>query len=182
VARGVDAPHGAVTVFGCDAPHSVIAVGTAERAELMLDQIADQMRARGNSNTHTMGEMLVVLSPQWARLVAAQGWSRADVQQFLHERAARRLGDLRRRADGSPALRDEDRYPWWPDAIDQRDPDAWVPTTWGPESVHVVVAGGDSLTFAAVCPGWGTYGGFAHTRALDAAPAVPTGPAARGSR
>jgi len=165
-ARGVDAPHGAVTVFGCDAPQTVIAVGTAERAELMLDQIADQMRARGNSNTHTMGETLVVMSPQWARIVAAQGWTRTRVQEFLHVRAARRLGDIRMRDDGSPALRPADHYPWWPDTIDQRDPDSMVPTTWGPSSIHVMVAGGDSLTYAAVCPGWGTYGGFAGTRAL----------------
>ncbi len=167
--RGVDAPNGAVTVFGCDAPQTVIAVGTAERAELMLDQIADQMRARGNSNTHTMGETLVVMSPQWARIVAAQGFTRADVQAFLHERSARRLGDIRRLADGSAALRAQDRYPWWPDSIDQTDADASVPTTWGPSSIHVMVAGGDSLTYAAVCPGWGTYGGFACTTALPLA-------------
>jgi hypothetical protein len=179
-ARSVDAPHGAVTVFGCDAPHSVIAVGTAERAELMLEQIADQMRAAGNSNTHTMGETLVVMAPQWARLLARQGWTRSMVQQELHRRSVRRLGDIKRRADGTPALGDDDRYPWWPDAIDQRDPDALVPTTWGPESVHVVVAGGDSVTFAAVCPGWGTYGGFAVTRALPEPIAATTTPSQRG--
>jgi hypothetical protein len=173
-ARGVDAPHGAVTVFGCDAPQTTIAVGTAERAELMLDQIADQMRARGNSNTHTMGETLVVMSPQWARIVAAQGWDRARVQEFLYERSARRLGDIRKRADGGPAVDDKDRYPWWPESIDQHDPDTMVATTWGPESIHVMVAGGDSLTYAAVCPGWGTYGGFAATVALPAPQEVPS--------
>jgi hypothetical protein len=167
-ASGVDAPHGAVTVFGCEGPQIVIAVGTSERAELMLDQIADQMRARGNSNTHTMGETLVVLSPQWVRLLDDQGWTRDRAQEFLFERSRRRLGDIRRRADGSPALRPEDRYPWWPDAIDQTDPDVMVPTTWGPSSIHLVVAGGDSLTYAAVCPGWGIYGGFAETRPLPA--------------
>ena len=167
-ARGVDAPHGAVTVFGCEGPQIVIAVGTSERAELMLDQIADQMRARGNSNTHTMGETLVVLSPQWVRLLAAQGWTRERCQVFLYERARRRLGDIRRTADGDAALRPEDHYHWWPDSVDQTDADTEVPTTWGPSSIHLVVAGGDSLTYAAVCPGWGTYGGFAETRALPA--------------
>lgn len=172
-ARGVHAPNGAVTVFGCDAPQTVIAVGTAERAEHMLDQIADQMRARGNSNTHTMGETLVVLSPQWARIVASQGWGRIRVQEFLYERSRRRLGDIRKRDDGSPALGDADRYPWWPEWIDQRDADTLVPTTWGPESIHVMIAGADSLTYAAVCPGWGTYGGFASTVALPDSTSLP---------
>ena len=175
-ARGVDAPHGAVTVFGCDAPHSVIAVGTAERAELMLEQVAEQIRAAGNSNTHTMGETLVVMAPQWARLLARQGWTRAMVQDELHQRAARRLGDIKRRGDGTPAIGHDDRYPWWPESIDQSNPDELVASTWGPESIHVVVAGGDSVTFAAVCPGWGTYGGFAVTRPLPVAVA-PAGTA-----
>ena len=162
-ARGIDAPNGAVTIFGCESPQTVIAVGTSERAELMLDQIADQMSALGNSNTHTMGETLVIMSPQWARIVAAQGWSRAKVQEYLYDRSRRRLGDIRRLADGSPALRAQDYYHWWPASIDQTNADQMVPTTWGPASIHVMVAGGDSLTYCAVCPGWGTYGGFAAT-------------------
>jgi hypothetical protein len=124
------------------------------------------MRAKGNSNTHTMGETLVIMSPQWVRVLAAQGWTREQAQEFLYEHARRRLGDIRRLADGSPALRAQDRYHWWPDWIDQTDPDAMVPTVWGPQSIHIVIAGGDSLTYAAVCPGWGTYGGFGETRAL----------------
>ena len=164
-ARGVDCAS-AVTVFACEAPQIVIAVGTGEGASNMLDQIADQICAKGNSNTHTGGETLVVLSPQYARVLAAQGVTRESAQRFLHERARRRLGDIRRHADGSPALGAKDYYHWWPDSIDQTDPDQIVPATWGPESIHIIVAGGDSLTYAAVCPGWGIYGGFAETRPL----------------
>ncbi|MCB0994555.1 MAG: hypothetical protein KDB21_05670 [Acidimicrobiales bacterium] len=162
--RGLAPESSAVTVFGCDAPQAVIAVGTSMRAELMLEQIADQMRAAGNSNTHTMGEMLVVLAPEWARLLDHQGWGPQRCQEYLYERARRRLGDIRRRADGSAAVGDRDLSPWWPEWIDQDDPDSLVPVTSGPEAIHLMVAGGDSVTFAAVCPGWGIYGGHAVTR------------------
>jgi hypothetical protein len=41
-----------------------------------------------------------------------------------------------------------------------------VPVATSPESIHIVVAGGDSIGFAAVCPSWGALGGFAITRPL----------------
>ena len=41
-----------------------------------------------------------------------------------------------------------------------------VPVVWSPESIHIVVAGGDSIPCAAICPSWGHLGGFAITRAL----------------
>ena len=75
-ARGVDAPYGAVTVFGCEGPQVVLGWGTSGRPETILEQMADQMRARGNANVHTMGEILVGFNPPWARTLAEQGWSR----------------------------------------------------------------------------------------------------------
>jgi len=36
-----------------------------------------------------------------------------------------------------------------------------------PEDIHVIVTGGDSIPWAAICPGWGNIGGFAITRHLE---------------
>jgi hypothetical protein len=174
-ARGVDAPAGAVTVFGCEAPQVVNMWGMAGTAPLMLEQVADQMRARGNSNVHTMGEILVVLSPECARTIAAQGWTRADVQEFLWARARRRLGDIRLNPDGSPAVHPDDHYYWWPAWVDQSNPDEMVPVATSPEDIHIIVTGGDSIGFAAVCPSWGALGGFAVTRALPGPGSRPAG-------
>ena len=165
-ARGVVAPAGAVTVFGCEAPQVVNMWGMAGTAEHMLEQVADQMRARGNSNVHTMGEILVVFSPECARSIAEQGFSRRDVQEHLWQRARRRLGDIRLNRDGSPAVAPDDNYYWWPEWVDQSNPDEMVPVADSPDAIHVVVTGGDSIGFAAVCPSWGALGGFAVTRAL----------------
>ena len=191
VARGLGDAESAVTVFACEAPqianlwgvatpdqvataHPVttpasVAPSAAGRVgERWLELVADQMCARGNSNTHTMGEMLVVISPSMARTLFAEGFTRTGVQEFLWRTARRRLGDIRVEADGSPAITASARYDWWPDWIDQSDPDARVPVTASPEEIHVVVSGADSIPCAAVCPSWGHLGGFAVSRALSA--------------
>jgi hypothetical protein len=68
--------------------------------------------------------------------------------------------------DGSPAVDRDDAYYWWPDSVDQTNPDEMVPVATSPEAIHIVVTGGDSLPYMAVCPSWGALGGFAVTRAL----------------
>jgi hypothetical protein len=177
-ARGVDAPHGAVTVFACEAPQSASHWGlqTTDNPNIgrqWLELYADQMSARGNSNTHTMGEILLVLTPSAVRTFAAEGWTRESIQRFLFEHARRRLGDIRIKADGSPAVDVQSFYDWWPEWVDQTDPDAMVPVVWSAESIHVVVAGADSIPWGTVCPSWGNLGGFAVTRALPAMKAMP---------
>jgi len=169
--RGVRAAS-AVTVFACEGPQSaahwgVTTTGNPRVGRQWLELYADQMRARGNSNTHTMGEILLVVTPSVARTLAAEGWTRESVQEFLWERARRRLGDIRLTADGGPAVGPGDRYGWWPASIDQTDPDAQVPVAWSPGDIHVVVAGADSIPWGAVCPSWGHLGGFAVTRPLS---------------
>jgi hypothetical protein len=170
-ARGVDAPAGAVTVFACEAPQianpwGIATAGNDHVSSQWLDLVADQMCARGNSNTHTMGEILVVVSPSMARVLATEGWTRERCQEHLWQRARRRLGDIRIGVDGEPAVDAASAYEWWPDWLDQTDPDAMVPVTWAPDAIHLVVAGADSIPCAAVCPSWGHLGGFAVTRAL----------------
>lgn len=177
--RGLQEAASAVTVFACEAPQianlwgvatpdETAGTGKDRVGERWLELVADQMCARGNSNTHTMGEMLVVISPSMARSLAAEGFSRARVQEFLWQTARRRLGDIRVEADGSPAISSSARYDWWPAWIDQGDPEARVPVTGSPEAIHLVVSGADSIPCAAVCPSWGHLGGFAVSRALDA--------------
>ncbi len=177
-ARGVPAPHGAVTVFACEAPQIVNPWGftTSDNpriGEQWLGSIADQMATRGNNNMHTMGEMLVAFTPSMARTLAQQGWTRESVQQRLWETARRRLGDIKLNVDGTPATGPASRYDWWPGWIDQTDPETRVPVTWSPGDIHVIVTGADSIPSSAVFPSWGHLGGFAVTRALP----EPTGTA-----
>ncbi len=169
--RGLDRDESAVTVFACESPQIANLWGVATPddgpvGERWLELVADQMRARGNSNTHTMGEMLVVFSPSMARQLAGEGFTRGRVQEFLWQNARRRIGDIRVEADGRPAVSAAARYDWWPDWVDQEDPETRVPVTASPDAIHVVVSGADSIPCASVCPSWGHLGGFAITRSL----------------
>ena len=83
-ARGVDSDSGAVTVFACEGPQicnpwGVATPDGARVGERWLEMVADQMSARGNSNTHTMGEILVLFNPAMARTLGREGWTRAGI-------------------------------------------------------------------------------------------------------
>ncbi len=169
--RDVVAPHGSVTVFACEGPQigNLWGFSTSDNPNLgeqWLGLVADQMSARGNSNTHTMGEILIVFSPSMARTLAEQGWTREKIQEQLWHTARRRLGDIRLAVDGSPAVDAASHYEWWPKWVDQSDPETMVPVAWSPRDIHVIVSGADSIPCAAILPSWGHLGGFAVTRAL----------------
>ena len=157
-ARGVDAASG-ITVFACESPTSVAMWGADDTPVNRLAQLADAMAIKGCNNTHTMGEPLVVLTPNEARHMAEQGYDRAAVQEQLWQQARRRVGDLL--SPGVPP------YAWWPDWVDTDDPDTLVPVTERPEDIHVMVTGAESIPWMAVCAGWGNLGGYAVSRALD---------------
>ncbi|MCG8589459.1 MAG: hypothetical protein MJE66_09230 [Proteobacteria bacterium] len=160
-ARGHRAEESAVTVFACESPHSVAFWGVGADPEERLLSVADTMRPRGSNNTHTLGELLVAFNPAEVRHLHARGYGRERVQQRLFELSKRRLGEIRSRSDDAPKT-----YEWWPEEIDQSDDDALVPIVNGPESIHLIVAGADSIPWAAVCPGWGHTGGYAVTRTV----------------
>lgn len=156
-ARGVDAASG-ITVFACESPTSVAMWGADDTPANRLAQLADSMAIKGCNNTHTMGETLVVLTPNEARHLAENGYDRAAVQQELWQQARRRIGDLL--SPGVPP------YAWWPDWVDADDPDTLVPVTERPTDIHVMVTGAESIPWMAVCAGWGNLGGYAVSRAL----------------
>jgi hypothetical protein len=166
VGRGVEAAS-AVTVFACESPHSVAMWGCDDEPANRLEQVADAMRIKGSNNSHTMGEVLVCLTPSEARHLAGRGLTRRDVQEELFARARRRIGDLRPRGPLRPDTSEAHWYTWWPDWIDQSADDTLVPVVERPEDIHVLVCGADSIPWAAVLPGWGHLGGFAVTKALS---------------
>jgi hypothetical protein len=163
--RGCDATS-AVTTFACESPHSVAMWGCDDDPENRLEQVADAMRTKGSNNAHTMGEILVCLTPSEARHLATRGLSRRDVQDVLFRRARRSIRDLRPRGPLRPDNAPEHRYSWWPEWVDQSDDDTLVPVVERPGDIHVVVCGADSIPWAAVLPGWGHLGGFAVTKEI----------------
>lgn len=154
VERGLDQEKNAVTVFSCEAPHSVLCYGTARQ---MLATLVSSLTTLGSNNVHVMGETLVVLNPWQARQFHQEGWSKQDIKMYLWQHARIVLGQIK----AVDALGIAGQF--WPKWVDVEDESFLVPLTARPEDIHLVVAGGDTY-FAAICPGWGGFGGFAVTK------------------
>ena len=151
--RGFDATTSTVTVFGAEGPHN-IRDGDSNDALGLLQTIAGSMSQAGSNNLLHRGEPLLALAPEHAATIAADGWDRAQVQQYLFEHArfpAHRLSPELRRAI---AVRDIPEGAEGPEQIEDFAPDALLPIADGPQSIHIFVAGGAGK-HSSWMPSWG---------------------------
>lgn len=144
VALGFRAGQGVVTVFGGEAPHNVndhvstTAVG-------ILNNVADVATTLGSNVGWylSQSQLLVVLGPEHAATIAADGFSRSDVQRFVFEHA--RLPLSRMKLSGMWGMHD---WPQWMSKV--TDETARLPRVPSPEDVLVMVAGGSGKHSAVV--------------------------------
>ncbi|MBP1686515.1 MAG: hypothetical protein H6Q33_2658 [Deltaproteobacteria bacterium] len=142
--RGLDAPS-AVTVACCENPHNFHDMESA-RADRILLKAASALASLGSNNACiSQGEIFVALCPEHAATIAADGWSRADVQSFLYERAR-----LPRRV----FLEAFDRRRWAPWMQADASDDALLPMTERADNYRVLVTGGPGK-HSCVLPSWG---------------------------
>ncbi|MFC1919973.1 hypothetical protein ACFLWX_04200 [Chloroflexota bacterium] len=156
VERGLPKGSNGVTVFSCEAPHSVVSHGDIEET---LGQIVRSLTTTAHNNFFAMGELLIILSPRDVKQLAASGWNKVKFKQHIWEHTAMPVG-LRRKCTEFAFSTCENLLPEW---LKQAD-DSFMPLTKRPEDIHVVVAGGQY--FNMVAPGWGCFGGFAVTREI----------------
>lgn len=132
---GFGADESTVTVIAGEAPHNVND-HVCTSGENILHTVASTMTTIGHNNSGCVGtgDVAVVLGPEHAAQIAGDGFSRADVREFLFRHARNHVGDMR------------DRAMWkmheMPDWIDLTDDDAEVPIVGAPEEILVLVAGG----------------------------------------
>jgi hypothetical protein len=84
VERGYKPDDSTVTVMAAEAPHNVND-HRSKSAEELLDTIIHTATTAGCNNSHVPGELLVVLSPEHAISIKKDGWSKKDVQTYIHE-------------------------------------------------------------------------------------------------
>jgi hypothetical protein len=151
--QGGDASETTVTLMAADGPVTVTDHRSATPQRL-LRNVADTLRHMGSINAAKPGPAVLLLAPQHARIVERAGWSVADVQRFLFERARNPAWRLREGGEWDPAFgpRSIARYG------DPDDPQTLVPALESPESLIVVVTGGDSGGFSAVVTSWPASG------------------------
>jgi len=128
-----------VTVHKCEAPHNAID-NAGKSAEGILDVIASKAATIGGSNATNPSELVVLLTPANARLLAAAGYSKKDVQRYLFDRA--------RNSAVALAKSPRKQWPAWFHHLDA------VPVVRRAEDIYVVVCGGMG-PHSMVCVPWG---------------------------
>lgn len=159
--RGVPATSSAVTVFACEAPHSVAGTGNAQ---WVLNTVCGAMASVGPSNLYLRGPQLLVLSPRNAESLANEGWTRPDIQAYIREHArvpagvAKQAGmyyiiDHSSGTHNAVVAKSKQQRAGWEKWINVRSDSDMVPVIDKPEDVYILVAGGKG-SFCALCPGW----------------------------
>ena len=138
-------------VFPGEAPHNIMYHAVNDRNFLTV--LADSMCPLGNVQMYVMGDTLVVLGPEHAKMLANAGWRKQDVKQFLHENARKSVGLLRR---GGPAQGDDRREMLWPKFVNPSNNDDMVPVVRRVDDIHILVAGGAGGPHSVYIPGWGS--------------------------
>ena len=133
-----------VTVFGGEPPHNVNDHVSTTAAGI-LATVADTAVSLGSNVGwyFSQSQLLIVLGPEHAQTIAADGLSRADVQRFVFENARLPLSTLK--LGGMWGIHD---WPRWMDAI--TDDNALLPQVPSPDDVMVIVAGGPGKHSAVV--------------------------------
>ena len=140
--RGFNAEDSTVTVSGSEGPHN-IQDHASNTAEGVIQTIAGAMGQAGSNNLGlTRGEPLLALGPEHAATIAAEGWTREQLQQTLYDRArypASQLSD-----EFFNLVQDRTQEGLTPYNI-PREPfarDDLIPIADGPEYLHIIVSGG----------------------------------------
>ena len=139
VERGFRAQQSTVTVVASDAPNQFYNQ-LSNTAEGVLTTLADNMRISGQ----VMGQStyVVVLAGEHMRTIAADGWDKKRIRQFLFDHTQNSHAHLKRtgRMTGDVAQGDEQKM---------------RPLT-ELENILIVAAGGRAGAFSCFIPGWGS--------------------------
>ena len=144
VGLGFGADRSVVTVFGGEPPHNVNDHVSTTAAGI-LNNVSDVAATLGSNVGwyFSQSQLLVVLGPEHAATIAADGFAKADVQRFVFEHARLPLGRLK--LGGMWGMHD---WPLW--MRQATDESAMIPQVPSPDDVLVIVAGGSGKHSAVV--------------------------------
>ena len=136
--KGFHGDASTVTVVAANAPLQLETHGDRE-PEGFLTAAAHAMLGLGPR----LSELVLVISQELMAYIAASGWSRGQVANFLCEKTQRPAGEWEewRRTDRLPAGADRDRL---------------IGSVASPDRIAVVPAGGDAGEFMAIITSWGS--------------------------
>lgn len=150
--RGVPSDFSAVTVMAAGAPRQLMNEWTTEPEEI-LETFAAEMRANMRHYSIWPGNYAIIIPGQLRAHLDAAGWSKADIRNYIYERAR--------------ILRQE-----WADVgkgavVRDRGATEYAALS-SPEDLLVIAAGGPAGGFGAVIPPWLGHKSHAVTMAIGA--------------
>jgi hypothetical protein len=156
--RGVPDDEPGVTVMALEAPR-LIMDQLAREPEGLCASLAMALENVATPRLRLAFDALLVVGPEHGRIFKDAGWTRAQVQQRLHELTHSPAGELVRGAGGSP----EGLDPAW-----VSDPAMPVAKFAAPDRILLAYAGGDAGLFSMVFGGWaaGEIGSAPVTRSI----------------
>jgi len=137
VQRGWSLNDNAVTVFAVFSPMQ-FSDGASNTPERLLDNVAYTMKGM----SHGMGEFVIVLSPEHARIFRNAEWSKRQAMEYLHQRASVSTEHLKRNGKMSGDI----------EPADATDMHPIVETADG---IVFLVAGGEAGGFSSLISRWG---------------------------
>jgi hypothetical protein len=142
--RGFAAGQDVVTVIGCDAPQS-ISDHRSRTPEDLAWVLAWAAASTWSTNWWPLLEPSVfVICPEHAEMFRAHGWTKQRLREFMFEAVRKPAAELRR-GETTPL-------------VHSSDPAAEIPKWSSPESIILLVAGGEAGRYSAVlgpCTGMG---------------------------
>ena len=149
VEHGYGPQDSTVTLFATTALHQISEMSVTSGTEV-LSTLCASLYHGGSFSHYIIGRntpLLMVIGPEHAQEIAAEGLSKADVKQEIFRQARVPIGTLRGRAYWSGRT--------WPDWVDESDDDFLVPPVTTPDNIYLIVAGGDGRHSAWI-PTWST--------------------------
>ncbi len=151
--RGVPAGMSAVTVFACESPHQVMNEWSHDPREILATHAA---AIRANMLTYSIwaGNYVLVLPKQQREIIAAAGWQKPDIREYIFEQTrvkGRQWADV---GKGELAR------------LGHADRDFTALRT--PDDLLVVAGGGPAGGFGAIVPPWYGAKSLAVTQVIGA--------------
>jgi hypothetical protein len=149
VEHGFAPAESVIAAFAGEAPHGVYDHMSRTARDLLIT-ISKSLEVISHHKSTHHGDTLLVFSPEHARMIAGDGWTKADMREFLWHRLRKPVSALIPGQDGGDGL---------PAHVMKKFPHPETDTTLIPKfrepaNLKFLVAGGTAGRFTAVIPGW----------------------------
>lgn len=118
----------------------------------ILTTLCDSMAVLGNGTLYRGGQSVVTFPPELVAIFRREGWSKRDVQQYVHTHAWRTVADMKQGGEWNA-----ETLAHLPAHLDLSNDATRLSAVQDPDDLLVLVAGGEAGRWMALIPGW-SYG------------------------